>query len=65
MLPAVFQFEKVSNGGWLVTAPGRDYKVTVLIAAFSNTNDLLEWLTKELPNVPAPKRFFDEPAVLS
>lgn len=47
---------KVANGGWIVKqVPERDSPYSdVAVGAFSNTEDLLGWLTAELPDVATP-----------
>jgi len=60
-----FFLHKVCNEGWIVerqSTPDHPYRHGQILGAFSNTDDLLDWLTKELPKVPVPKVLLDEPA---
>lgn len=63
MMTGPFQLHKVSNGGWIVEqagAPESRYRSTT-VAAFTDTSDLLTWLSQELPEVITPKVCFAEP----
>ena len=56
-----FLLLKVGNGGWIVRqAPEHNSPYSgVEIGAFTTTDDLLNWLSQELPSAYAPAVYLD------